>query len=56
MNSKTVIVKFQSTVENICKYFIGEIRKTKLPGNIHKVTVRIYETENDYAETTINVN
>ena len=54
MNSKMVIVDFQSTVENICKYFLKEIRKTKLPSNINKLTVRIYETEDDYAEDFID--
>src|SRR5690606_1513718 len=27
MNSKKVVVGFQSTVENICRYFLNEIKK-----------------------------
>ncbi len=50
MNSKMVIVNFQSTVENITNYFLAEIKKIKLPSNIEKVKVRVYETPDDYAE------
>ncbi len=35
MNSKKVIVDFQSTVENITRFFLGEIKNAKLPSNIH---------------------
>ena len=50
MNSKRVIVDFQSTVENITRYFLNEIKKTKLPSNIRKIKVRVCETPDDYAE------
>jgi len=50
MNSKSVIVDFQSTVENITRYFLNEIKKTKLPSNIRKIKVRVCETPDDYAE------
>lgn len=53
MKSKMVIVSFQSTVENICKYFLDEIKKIKLPPNVKKVSVRIHETADDYAEDSI---
>jgi 6-pyruvoyltetrahydropterin/6-carboxytetrahydropterin synthase len=55
MKSKMVVVEFQSTVENICKYFLKEIKKISLPKNIERVSVRIYETEDDYAEETIQL-
>ncbi|MDO8548880.1 MAG: 6-carboxytetrahydropterin synthase QueD [Ignavibacteria bacterium] len=55
MKSKMVVVEFQSTVENICKYFLNEIKKISLPKNIKKVSVRIYETVDDYAEEFINL-
>jgi 6-pyruvoyltetrahydropterin/6-carboxytetrahydropterin synthase len=55
MNSKKVIVEFQSTAENICTYLLNEIRKTHLPENINKIKVRVYETSHDYAEETINL-
>lgn len=50
INSKKVVIDFESTAENISKYLLGEIVKTNLPLNVKKLTVRIYETEGDYAE------
>ncbi len=50
INSKKVIVDFESTVENITKYFLKEIRKSGLPSNVKKVKVRICESPDDYAE------
>ena len=55
MNSKKVVIDFESTAENICNYLLGEIRKTKLPGNIKKIIVRVSETKNDYAEASVNL-
>jgi 6-pyruvoyltetrahydropterin/6-carboxytetrahydropterin synthase len=55
MKSKMVIVEFQSTVENICKYFLSEIKKISLPKNIERILVRIYETSDDYAEEMIKL-
>jgi 6-pyruvoyltetrahydropterin/6-carboxytetrahydropterin synthase len=56
MNSKKVIVDFNSTAENICNYLLSEIKKTKLPSNISSVKVRVYETQFDYAEETARMN
>jgi 6-pyruvoyltetrahydropterin/6-carboxytetrahydropterin synthase len=50
INSRKVIVDFQSTVENICLYLLGEIKKASLPGNVNEIKVRVYETAHDYAE------
>ena len=55
MNSKKVVVEFQSTVENITKFFLDEIKKVKMPSNIHKVKVRVCETPDDYAEEEITL-
>ncbi len=55
MKSKMVVVEFQSTVENICSYLLNEIKKISLPENIEKVTLRIYETADDYAEEEIKL-
>lgn len=55
MKSKMVIVGFQSTVENICRYFLYEIKKITLPSNIDRVSVRIYEAADDYVESSINL-
>jgi len=55
INSKKVVIDFESTAENICNYLLGEIRKTKMTGNIKKIVVRVSETKNDYAEAEINL-
>ena len=55
MSSKKVVIDFESTAENICNYLLGEIRKTKMTGNIKKIVVRVSETKNDYAEAEINL-
>jgi 6-pyruvoyltetrahydropterin/6-carboxytetrahydropterin synthase len=53
MKSKKVVADFQSTVENICRYFLNEIRKINFPPNIKQVKVRVYETHDDYAEESM---
>lgn len=53
IKSKKMVVDFNSTVENICKFILNEIRKVELPGNISSVKVRVYETSEDYAEEKI---
>ena len=50
MNSKKVVVDFESTVENISKYLLEEIGKSQLPTTVKKINVRIFETADDYAE------
>jgi len=50
IKSKKMVVDFNSTVENICKFVLDEIRKFNLPKNISSVSVRVYETNEDYAE------
>ena len=56
MNSKKVVVGFNSTAENICNYLLSEIKKCSLPQNISSVKVRVYETQFDYAEETARLN
>ena len=56
MNSKKVVVAFNSTAENICNYLLSEIKKCSLPANISAVKVRVYETQFDYAEETARLN
>ena len=55
MNSKRVVVDFVSTAENISNYMLAEIKKSSLPATITEITVRIYETEHDYAQAGINL-
>jgi 6-pyruvoyltetrahydropterin/6-carboxytetrahydropterin synthase len=55
MNSKKVVVAFQSTAENICLYLLNEIKKAPLLQNVNEIKVRIYETSCDYAEETLQL-
>jgi 6-pyruvoyltetrahydropterin/6-carboxytetrahydropterin synthase len=55
MNSKKVVVDFQSTAENICTYLLNEVRQASLPQNVTKIKVRVYETAQDYAEETLSL-
>lgn len=55
MNSKKVVVDFNSTAENICSYLLNEIKKCSLPSNISSVKVRVYETQFDYAEVSLRL-
>ena len=50
MNSKKVVVDFQSTAENICTYILNEVKKSNLPSNVKEIKVRVFETTDDYAE------
>lgn len=50
MNSKKVVVDFQSTAENICTYILSEIKKANLPSNVKEIKVRVFETADNYAE------
>lgn len=55
VESKKIVVPFQSSVENICIYMLNKISSSNLPSNIKKIKVRINETPDDYAETEINL-
>lgn len=55
MNSKKVIVDFDATAENICKFMLTRISGEKLPENIKSIKVRIYETQFDYAEDSMKL-
>ncbi|MBU0561608.1 MAG: 6-carboxytetrahydropterin synthase [Bacteroidetes bacterium] len=50
LNSKHVVTGFHSTAENLCEYFLGEIKKCSLPSNIYQLRVKVFETETTYAE------
>lgn len=55
MNSKKVVVDFQSTAENICLFLLNEIEKASLPDNVNEIKVRVYETTHDYAEEKLTL-
>ena len=55
LNSKKVVVDFESTAENICKYLLNKIKSADLPANVKAIMVRVSETEEDYAEDRIEL-
>ena len=55
VNSKHTIVNFESTAENLCKYFLTKIKEKELPKNIIGISVKVFETENTYAQEEISV-
>jgi 6-pyruvoyltetrahydropterin/6-carboxytetrahydropterin synthase len=55
INSKKVVVGFNSTVENICTYLLSKIRESSLPSNVSLVKIRVYETQFDYAEEKLKL-
>ena len=55
LNSKKVVVDFESTVENICIYLLTKIKTADLPANVKTIMIRVSETEEDYAEERISL-
>ncbi len=55
LNSAHVIVPFETTAENLVKYFLEKISHVELPKEIVKIKVRVCETENTYAEDSKNL-
>jgi len=52
LNSRYVVVDFETTAENICLHLLQKIKVSKLPKNIKSLKVKVLETENSYAEET----
>jgi 6-pyruvoyltetrahydropterin/6-carboxytetrahydropterin synthase len=52
LNSKKVVINFDSTVENICLYILNKLVNHKFPENISGIKVKIYETYDDFAEAS----
>lgn len=55
LNSKKVVVNFQTTAENICVYLLNRIKKAELPSSVKEVTIWVYETETTYAMDSISL-
>ncbi len=55
LNSKKVVVPFESTAENICLFFLEKIKNADLPQNINRIMVKVFETESTYAEEEIKL-
>lgn len=53
LGSKMTVAEYHSTAENLCKYFLQRINENGVPKNIKKMKVRIFETEETYAEDEI---
>ncbi len=53
LNSAHVIIDFESTAENLCHYFLTKIKDSNLPSNITDIMVKVFETENTYAEESL---
>jgi 6-pyruvoyltetrahydropterin/6-carboxytetrahydropterin synthase len=53
LNSRKVVVDFETTAENICLYILKQIKSSDLPKNVKSIKVRVMETDNSYAEEQI---
>ena len=53
IDSKKVIVPFETTAENITLYMLQKIKEKITSERIKKIKVRVYETEKTYAEDEI---
>lgn len=53
LNSKKVVVPFETTAENITLYMLQKIKENITSDRIKKIKVRVYETEKTYAEDEI---
>ncbi len=55
LKTKIVVVDFETTAENLCRYFIDKILAKGLPKKIQKLKVKIFETSTSYAEEEIDL-
>ena len=55
LKSNYVLIDYESTAENLCHYFLNKIKNASLPKNINKVMVKVMETENTYAEESLDL-
>jgi len=53
LKSRHVIIDSDTTAENICRYFLEKIKNAGLPERVNKIKVRVFETENAYAEEEV---
>jgi 6-pyruvoyltetrahydropterin/6-carboxytetrahydropterin synthase len=55
LKSNFTLVPYQPTAENICHYFLNQIKMQNFPERIRAIKVRIFETESTYAEEEIKL-
>ncbi len=53
LKTKKIVVGFETTAENLCKYFIEKIIEKGLPEHVTALKVKIFETSTSYAEEEI---
>ena len=54
LDSNVIIKDFEPTAENLSCYFADKFSDSHFPANIEQIRVRIYESEESFAETEIN--
>ncbi|KUG26756.1 queuosine biosynthesis qued, ptps-i [hydrocarbon metagenome] len=55
LNSKKVVVPFETTAENITLHLLEKIKERINSNRIKRIKVRVYETEKTYAEDEISL-
>jgi len=55
IDSKKVVVPFETTAENITLYMLKKIKNSIASERIKRIKVRVYETEKTYAEDEIEL-
>ena len=53
LNSKMAVVDFQTTAENICGYFLQEIKRAGLPGKITGIKCLLFETSDCFVQDEV---
>ncbi|WKZ68921.1 MAG: 6-carboxytetrahydropterin synthase QueD [Melioribacteraceae bacterium] len=55
LNSKKVVVPFETTAENITLHLLTKIKERITSDRIKKIKIRVYETEKTYAEDELEL-
>lgn len=55
LQSRMVLIEDPSTAENISKYLSNKLINSNLPKNIKKLTVRVFETFDSFAEHSVEL-
>jgi len=53
MNFRHTILDQECTAENITFYLLNQFKQTNLPNNVKSIKIRVYETEDAYAEESL---
>ena len=55
INSKNLVLPFQPTAENLCEYILENLKSANFPANIKTLRVRLSETEDVFADETVEL-